>query len=77
MTVDQADKKLMLYRNAALSVYAKRLLAAGAEFEDKSFQERIIRYACQLEEWRTDAMTQIREYAAAAKAQRDEASTLH
>jgi hypothetical protein len=77
MTIGEADARLILYRNAALTVYARQLLADGADVEDEVFREKMLRYARQLEDWRTVSMAHIREYAAAAKAQRDEASTIH
>ena len=57
--LDEANSKLCRHRDAALTVYARRLLAAGASVDDKEFREKMLNYGGELETWRMSALEEI------------------
>jgi hypothetical protein len=76
-TIEKASAALCRARDTALTEYARQLLAAGADVEDKSFKRKMVSYANQLEDWRRTSMAEIQEYVAAATAQRDQSTIIH
>lgn len=66
MTLDEADAKLCRYRDAALTIYARRLLAGGSDIDGQQFRSDLIAYATTLERWRRDAVDHIRDVVRAA-----------
>jgi hypothetical protein len=66
MTLDQANDELVRHRNAALTGYGNKLLAAGSDVDDQEFRTKMVSYARDLERWRRDAMDHIRQVIKAA-----------
>ena len=60
MTLDQANDELVRCRNAALTSYGNRLLAAGSDVDDEEFRSTMVSYARTLEKWRHEAMDRLR-----------------
>ena len=61
----------------ALTAYGNRLLAGGADVDDEKFRANMLAYACELEAWRTAAMSRITQIVNAATIERDQSAAVH
>jgi hypothetical protein len=59
VNLDEANSKLCRHRDAALTVYGRQLLAAGASVDDEEFREKMLKYGGELEVWRMSALEEI------------------
>ncbi|MBP0112281.1 hypothetical protein [Bradyrhizobium vignae] len=62
MTLDEANAELCRHRDLALTAYAHRLLAQGADIHGKEFRADLAKYAGELEAWRSKAMDRLRQF---------------
>jgi hypothetical protein len=60
MTIDDAQQDLVRYRDAALTIHAKALLARGMSVDEDAFRASLLEYAAALESWRRDALDRLR-----------------
>jgi hypothetical protein len=58
--LDEANAELCRHRDLALTAYARRLLARGADGEE--FRAALRKYAVELEAWRSKAMDSLRQF---------------
>jgi hypothetical protein len=65
-TIDEANAELVRHRNLALTDYANRLLADGADIDGDEFRVRMLEYASTVEKWRCDSIDHIRQVIKAA-----------
>jgi hypothetical protein len=63
--LDDANAELCRHRDLALTAYAQRLLARGAEIDGEEFRANLSKYAGELEAWRSKAMEGLRQFAEA------------
>ncbi|WP_409189842.1 hypothetical protein [Bradyrhizobium sp. RDM4] len=60
--LDEANAELCRHRDLALTAYAQRLLAGGADIDGQAFREALRKYAIELEVWRSKAMDGLRQF---------------
>ncbi|MCK1565614.1 hypothetical protein IVB08_16865 [Bradyrhizobium sp. 173] len=60
--LDEANAELCRHRDLALTAYARRLLAAGADIDGEEFRADLRKYAVELEAWRSKAMDRLRQF---------------
>jgi hypothetical protein len=75
--IDQANTVLCRYRDAALTVAARRLLADGVDADAEEFRSAMLEYAGRLESWRCAGMRRIQRFVDAATVQRDDSTAVH
>lgn len=60
--LDEANAELCRHRDLALTAYARRLLARGADIDGEEFRADLSKYAGELEAWRSKAMDRMRQF---------------
>ncbi|MCK1314978.1 hypothetical protein [Bradyrhizobium sp. 23] len=60
--LDEANAELCRHRDLALTAYARRLLARGADIDGEEFRADLSKYAGELEAWRSKAMDRLRQF---------------
>ena len=60
--LDEANAELCRHRDLALTAYARRLLARGADVDGEEFRAALRKYAVELEAWRSKAMDGLRQF---------------
>lgn len=60
--LDEANAELCRHRDLALTGYARRLLARGADIDGDEFRAALRKYAVELEVWRSKAMDSLRQF---------------
>jgi hypothetical protein len=60
--LDEANAELCRHRDLALTAYARRLLAGGADIDGEEFRAALRKYAVELEAWRSKAMERLRQF---------------
>lgn len=60
--LDDANAELCRHRDLALTAYARRLIAGGADIDGEEFRAALRKYAVELEAWRSKAMDGLRQF---------------
>jgi hypothetical protein len=75
--IDEADSELRRYRDAALTNYARCLVAAGADVDGAEFRTAMLKYGRQVEAWRIAGLSRIKRFVNAGTVQRDDSAAVH
>lgn len=60
--LDEVNAELCRHRDLALTAYARRLLAQGADIDGEEFRADLSKYAIELEVWRNKALDVLRQF---------------